>query len=488
VAGGQLTFTTPTSGASVALSPANVVTIAADGTASVSATANGTPGSYSVTANTAGAVSPAAFSLVNQQATPTLTVSDAGGTYNGNPFPVTASAVGVDGATVAGTFSYTYYAGSSPSGTPLAAAPTNAGTYTVVATFTSSDPNYSNGSAQTTFTINPAPLSYSIGNDTQAYGYPANLAADLPASFNTGINGETLDLSYTSSGDTSTAAVGTYAITAVVSNGTGLASNYNVQLTNGTLTVLGPGATVVGTTLWLVGGTTSNDTIVVNPAGASNTGSTGVQVKATLNGVKTSTTYTQAFTAINIFLYGGNDNIGLYPSLTINTTVNAGNGADNVVLDSGNNTATLGNGNDNVAAGNGNNTISAGNGNDNVAVGNGDNVVVTGNGQDYIVAGNGDNLIVAGLGQHTVLVGNGSNILIDGSVQLTQSDVSLRQVLDDWIAYGNQAVNVAYISSLLLVTDNSQYANTLHAGSGLDWFWATYAKDCLNVKSTDLLN
>jgi hypothetical protein len=91
------------------------------------------------------------------QAVPTVTVTDAGGTYNGNPFPATATAVGVDGTTpVAGSFTYAYYTGSSAAGTPSATAPTNAGTYTVVATFTSSDPTYTNGSAQTTFTISPA--------------------------------------------------------------------------------------------------------------------------------------------------------------------------------------------------------------------------------------------------------------------------------------------------------------------------------------------
>jgi uncharacterized repeat protein (TIGR01451 family) len=88
-----------------------------------------------------------------------------GGPYNGNPFPATATAVGTDGSTpVAGSFSYTYYTGSSASGTPLTAVPVNAGTYTVAATFTSSDPNYSNGSAQTTFTI--AQATTGLGNLT----------------------------------------------------------------------------------------------------------------------------------------------------------------------------------------------------------------------------------------------------------------------------------------------------------------------------------
>jgi hypothetical protein len=106
-------------------------------------------------------------------ATPTVSVSDPGGTYNGSPFPATGSAVGVDGVTkVAGGFSFAYYPGSSASGTPSAAAPTSAGTYTVVATFTSSDPNYTGGSAQATFTIRAATLSASGANFSATAGAP----------------------------------------------------------------------------------------------------------------------------------------------------------------------------------------------------------------------------------------------------------------------------------------------------------------------------
>ena len=73
-------------------------------------------------------------------------------------------------------------------------------------------------------------------------------------------------------------------------------------------------------------------------------------------------------------------------------------------------------------------------------------------------------------------------------MQLTQSGDSLRQVLNDWVQYGDLAANVASIRSRLAVTDNSSHANTLDAGSGLDWFWYTYAKDSTNRKPTDLLN
>jgi len=106
------------------------------GTAAGNYTLTGASGSVNITA-----------------AMPTLNATDASGTYNGNPFSASATAAGIGGSTVSGSFTYAYYAGSSATGTSSSTAPSNAGTYTAVASFTSSDPNYSNGSAQTTFTI-----------------------------------------------------------------------------------------------------------------------------------------------------------------------------------------------------------------------------------------------------------------------------------------------------------------------------------------------
>ena len=90
-----------------------------------------------------------------------------------------------------------------------------------------------------TGTITPANITYQIGNDSQTYGASANLNGDLPGAFSTGVNGQTLDISYASTGDTAAASVSgsPYAITGTVSDGTGLASDYNVTLENGNLTV-----------------------------------------------------------------------------------------------------------------------------------------------------------------------------------------------------------------------------------------------------------
>jgi Ca2+-binding RTX toxin-like protein len=343
---------------------------------------------------------------------------------------------------------------------------------------------------------------------------------------------------------------------------------------------VGAGATVVGNVLYLVGGNT-NDQVNISFAGSSQTGSTGIQVNAKLNGVNTNNvTFGQSpstpITTVSIVGFSGNDNIQLSSTLTIATVISLGNGNDNVQLGGGNNVVTVGNGNDNIQAGSGNNVVTVGNGNDNIQlgagtntvtlgngndniqagsgnnivtvgngndnvqlgggnntvtlgngnnniqagsgtnvvtagngndyvqlgsgnnivtvgngndnikVGNGNNVVVEGTGNDNVQAGNGDNLIVGGLGKHTIQAGNGSNILIDGSVQLLQSGDTLEAVLNDWIASG--AAAASSIRSRLKVTENTKYANNIQAGSGLDWFWYTYAQDHTNRKSTDLLN
>ena len=299
---------------------------------------------------------------------------------------------------------------------------------------------------------------------------------------------------------------------------TGVAFTPNQTVTSAAH-VLGPGVTVIGTQLYFVGGNTSNDQVQVNPAGNSSTGSTGVNVQASLNGVNTQTTFSQSFTSINIFLQGGNQNIQLANSLTINAVVTAGKGNDNITLGNGNNIVTVGNGNDNIQAGSGSNTVMAGNGNDNITLGNGNNIVtvgngndnvqlgdgndnvmvgngndnvsagngsdviVEGNGNDNVSAGNGSDLVVGWLGQHNIRLGNGNDILIDGSATVVNSGGSLRQILSDW-----NASSSASVDTRLKVVYNTTHPNVLKAGSGRDWFFFTYSKDVTNKKSTDHLN
>jgi autotransporter-associated beta strand protein len=85
--------------------------------------------------------------------------------------------------------------------------------------------------------IQAAAFTYQIANDSQLFGYAANLALDLGSTVNTGVHGENLAIAYSSPGDIATAPSGTYPISGVLSDGTGRLSDYNPTLIAGTLSV-----------------------------------------------------------------------------------------------------------------------------------------------------------------------------------------------------------------------------------------------------------
>ena len=85
------------------------------------------------------------------KATPTVTVNWTAWTFDGTPHPASGSVTGVGGANL-GTPTFTYYSGSSTAGTPLAGAPSNVGTYTVLASYAGSA-NYNAASATKTVQV-----------------------------------------------------------------------------------------------------------------------------------------------------------------------------------------------------------------------------------------------------------------------------------------------------------------------------------------------
>ena len=95
---------------------------------------------------------------------PTIIFNDGPFTFNGSPFVATATAVGSDGVTpVNGAFTFTYDGSST--------APAAAGSYTVIANFTSYDPNYSGTTATSTMVVNPATAVFSaLASPTIAVG------------------------------------------------------------------------------------------------------------------------------------------------------------------------------------------------------------------------------------------------------------------------------------------------------------------------------
>jgi uncharacterized repeat protein (TIGR03803 family) len=121
----------------------------------------------------------------------------------------------------------------------------HAGVHSLSATYSAQN-GLAASSGTGTLTVNPYSFNYTIGNDSQTYGTPANFAVDLGTTIDTGVNGENLAISYSSAGDTAAASTGTYPISGTLASGSGLASDYNVTLTPGTLTVTFRTATWTG--------------------------------------------------------------------------------------------------------------------------------------------------------------------------------------------------------------------------------------------------
>ena len=304
---------------------------------------------------------------------------------------------------------------------------------------------------------NPAPIAYF----TPLSGTQLDAAACWTVGGSTVIVGGTFD--YTPPTGTLLTA-GTHTLSAKFTPSD--STDYTTATATVQIVVLGPGVTVIGTQLYCVGGNNTNDQVLVNPVGNSNTGNTGVKVQASLNGVNTQTTYSQSFTSINLFLQGGNENIQLANSLTINAVVTAGKGNDNVTVGNGNNIVTVGNGNDDIQAGSGTNTVMAGNGNDNVQAGNGTNTVMAGNGNDNVQAGNGNNTVTAGNGNDNVTLGNGNNTVTLGNgndnVQAGDGTDSMDNVT---VGNGNDHIQLGNGSDVIVEGNGN---DNVSAGNGSD--------------------
>jgi streptogramin lyase len=174
--------------------------------------------------------------VLPQDITPTVTVTDAGGNYNGLPFTATATVTGVSANATASlegvTPSVTYYAGSAATGTPLAGAPANAGTYTVVASFAGSADYTSATSTAFTFTISKAMPTVAVTDAGGTYtGNPFPATATVKGiSGSPGTTLENVGLTFTyyvgsgtsgtNLGSTAPSSAGTYTVVAAFAGST----------------------------------------------------------------------------------------------------------------------------------------------------------------------------------------------------------------------------------------------------------------------------
>ena len=220
-------------------------------------------GSGTVTPTVSGATTNFTVTSVNGSwsitaATPTLRLTCTAVTYNGAAHTCAGTATGVGGATVAGTWAFN------------PASETNAGTYTVTGTFTSTNGNYvSGGTATGTLTINPAPVTATAGSYNGVYNAATHApsacavtgtyttgvtCADNPATVGPGVGTGTVTptVSGATTNFTVTTVNGSWSITkatpTVTTLPTASAITYGQTLSSSTLT--GGTASVAGTFSW----------------------------------------------------------------------------------------------------------------------------------------------------------------------------------------------------------------------------------------------
>ncbi len=188
-----------------------------------------------------------------------------------------------------------------------------------------------------------------------------------------------------------------------------------------TVTGLAAGLIRQGNVLYIVGGPGFNS-VQVKPAGSAPDGSTGVSVRATLNGTSFSQTFGAGLGVIRVYVHGNGSSVQLAPGLTLNAYVSAGAGSNSIQGDNGNDviltggsgTIVAGNGNDIIRSGNGYNVVEVGGGNDVIGVGNGGSAIFGGNGNDTVLAGNGYNFVMLGNGNDVVATGTGGGAVFLG--------------------------------------------------------------------------
>ena len=192
----------------------------------------------------------ATATFVIAPATPTVSVADAGGTYNGAPFAATATVAGVSNTpgssleNVSPSLAYysgTYTTASQLTGlTPLNGAPIQAGSYTVVASFGGSTDYSGASSAPATFAIDPAILTVSVADGGTYNGAPFLSTVTIAGVGGAPVEGVTASLTYYA-GSTTTGAplsgpptgAGTYTVVAGVAQ----SSDYSAAAATATFVI-----------------------------------------------------------------------------------------------------------------------------------------------------------------------------------------------------------------------------------------------------------
>ncbi len=279
-----------------------------------------TAGTYTVLASFAGSTDytsgTASTTFTVSRATPSVTATDNGGTYNGATFTASDTVAGVNEVAAISlegvTLSLIYYSGTHATGTALSGAPTTAGTFTVLASFAGST-DYTSGSGSTTFTISKAAAPSVTVTDAAGVYNAAAFVATAKVGGAASVEGVTPSLTYFSGTSTSGTALsgapktsGTYSVFASFAGSTDYTSG--TASTTFTISKATPSVSVTDSS----GGHNNSAFVATDTVAGVSSQSTA---SASLEGVRPTLTYYSGSSATGMALSGAPSTVGTYTVL-----------------------------------------------------------------------------------------------------------------------------------------------------------------------------
>jgi autotransporter-associated beta strand protein len=341
--------------------------------------------------------------------------------------------------------------------------------FTITATVTDKDGGSGAGNALVTV-LNVAPAVSAITGPTggvrgQELAFSANFTDAGTLDTHTAVwdwnDGTTSTGTVTEAGGSGTAtashvftASGTYTVTLTITDKDGASTSVSTQVVI-VAAQLQPDSADPTKTALLVGGTTGDDSIQLNP-------SSGGNIQVTINGVAQGDFGPTG--RIIIFGQAGDDDIQL---------------ANSVPNDA---------------------WLYGGAGNDVLKGGGGNNVLFGGDGDDTLMGSAGRNLVIGGNGADTLKGLSSGDILIGGSTAWDANEAALLAIMAEWTSPADYVTRVSHLRGTLAGGANGGYllnsstvvddnaADTLWGGGGMDWFFAGLGDEIKDQHAGELID
>jgi Ca2+-binding RTX toxin-like protein len=214
-----------------------------------------------------------------------------------------------------------------------------------------------------------------------------------------------------------------------------------VTVATTTVQILNTGTLVVGGVLYIVGGNSTNDIVLITQCNGT------ISVCATFNSNNPMTFNAASITDIQVRLRGGNDILITTSDVTETMTIDGGSGNDLLTGGGARNVIIGGTGNDTLYGAGGDDLLFGGDGNDDLFGGDGSDVLVGGNGNDILNGGNGRDLLIGSQDNDDLDGGTDDDVLIGGYTIYDGNVAALDAAMAIWNSSASFGSRVATLTA-----------------------------------------